>query len=445
MKYLKNTGLKTMGLAHAVQNQKTADLTELVGTQLFKQVSMAQVAGLLRYCPTLTLTSGDLLIVPGQTIDKVHLLLQGRLQVLDGEPNGKPVGHILQGECVGLSSFIDRQPCHVSIVSEGISRLLVLDEERLMALINTPTAISRNLLFLLMTYLRSRAARAPEPVATPVEPANTHNHIDAVTGLFNQVWLEDTLDRLIMRAATDSAPLSLLAVDLLDLSGLTEQYGQELLDLSLREISKTLSTSMRPTDMIARHSSGKFVVMLPGSDLENAEMVEARIQEILDNTEIVIPGVCVLPPMKVVLGRNRMKAFISSRKLVDDAFASLEQNRSTILAAMAESEKETEDTEKTAETIESIEAVPELHAPVAAVSGIDELEPQALQLQIEPLPVVSEAASQVMSEILLNDAHPSLGNTSLGFVPEPLPDAMPTNDNTVTADAGADKTSHHSC
>jgi len=99
-----------MAISYNAQNQKTADLTELVGTQLFKQVSMAQVAALLRYCPTLTLTNGDRLIVPGQTVDKVHLLLQGRLQVFDDEPNGKPIGQILQGECVGLSSFVDRQP-----------------------------------------------------------------------------------------------------------------------------------------------------------------------------------------------------------------------------------------------------------------------------------------------------------------------------------------------
>ena len=55
-----------------------------------------------------------------------------------------------------------------------------------------------------------------------------------------------------MRAVTDSAPLSLFAVDLLDLPGLTEQYGQELLDMSLREIAKTLGSSLRPGDQGVR-------------------------------------------------------------------------------------------------------------------------------------------------------------------------------------------------
>lgn len=330
-----------MGSAITAQNYKTADLTELVGTQLFRQVSMAQVAGLLRYCPTLALLNGERLIVPGQTIDRVHLLLQGRLQVFDGVPNGKPVGQIRQGECVGLSSFVDRQPCHVSIVSEGISRLLVLDEERLTALINSPTTVSRNLLFLLMTYLRHKAARDPVSAAPPAACAQTYNHIDAVTGLHNQGWLDETLDRLILRAATDSAPLSLLAVDLLDLPGLTEKYGQELLDLSMRGIANTLGASIRPTDLIARHTSGRFVIMLPGADQENTDMVAARIQQIVNSTEVVIPNVCVLPPMKIVVGGTRMSAFVSSRKLVDDTFAALERNRANMLVAVTESATET--------------------------------------------------------------------------------------------------------
>lgn len=324
-----------MAIPNPMQNQKTADLTELVGTQLFKQVSMAQVAALLRFCPTLTLSNGDKLIIPGQIVDKIHLLLQGSMQVFDDAPNGKPIGQIRQGECVGLSSFVDRQPCHVSIVSEGISRLLVLDEERLTALINTPTAVSRNMLFMLMNYLRQKAARAAEPAASVAAPV-PNNHIDALTGLHNQRWLDETLDRLILRAATDRAPLSLLAVDWLDVPGLTAEYGQEMLDMALPEVAKTLSNSLRPTDLIARHANGRFVILLPDTNLDDATMVSTRIQEKVNGTEIVIPRVCVLPPMKIVTGTVTMSAFVSSRKLVGDAFAVLEQNRTILLAALVE-------------------------------------------------------------------------------------------------------------
>jgi len=387
-----------MGISHTAAQHNTADLTELVGTQLFKQVSMAQVVGQLRYCPTLSLVNGDRLIVPGQTVDKIYLLLQGSLHVFEGEPNGKPVGQIRQGECVGLSSFVDRQPCHVSIVSDGICRLLVLDSERLTALINTPTAISRNLLFMLMAYLRGRALRTP--AAAPAAAPEPNNHIDSVTGLHNQRWLDETLDRLILRAATDRAPLSLMAVDLVDLAGLTEQYGQEMLDMSMREIAKTLVNSIRPTDLIARHASGRFLIMLPGTDQENAIMVAERVQEIVNNTEIVIPGVCILPPMKVVMGGAMMKAFVSGRKLVDDAMNTLEQNRSILLAAMAQPA-----TEATVET--------ESPALEAAVTDTTKLLP--LEEVVGPFPATPDNSTTEIASVPLSDDTIS-GSSATGSV-----------------------------
>lgn len=386
-----------MAIANNMQNHKTANLTELVGTQLFKQVNMAQVAALLRYCPTLTLMDGDKLIVPEQTIDKVHLLLQGSMHVFDAESSGKPVGQIRQGECVGLSSFVDRQPCHVSIVSEGICRLLVLDEERLTALLNTPTVVSRNMLFMLMNYLRQKAARAAVPATSPTATPTPNNHIDALTGLHNQRWLDETLDRLILRAATDRAPLSLVVVDLLDVPGLTVEYGQEMLDMSLCEIAKTLSTSLRPTDLMARHATGRFVIMLPGTNQEDTEMVSARIQEIVNSKDVVIPGVCVLPPMKVVMGRSTMSAFVSGRKLVGDAFAALEQNRTILLAVMAEP---------------VIEAMLEPESPAVDLSTLPPAEAPPVEATdsmvpalsaVEPLPTQPDDTTAEMAAVTLSE------------------------------------------
>lgn len=387
-----------MAIPNHLQNHKTADLTELVGTQLFKQVSMAQVAALLRFCPTLTLSNGDKLIVPGQTVDKIHLLLQGSMQVFEDAPNGKPIGQIRQGECVGLSSFVDRQPCHVSIVSEGISRLLVLDEERLTALINTPTAVSRNMLFMLMNYLRQKAARDAQPAAAPIATPAPNNHVDALTGLHNQRWLDETLDRLILRSATDRTPLSLLAVDWLDMPALTAEYGQEMLDMALPEIAKILTNSLRPTDLIARHTTGRFVILLPDTNPEGAALVSTRIQEIVNSTEIVIPGVCVLPPMKVVLGAVTMSAFVSSRKLVSDAFAAQEQNRVILLAAMVELPIET--------PVESEPLVADDSVPASMEAQLEEaIDPMGPFLPLaEPIPApLDNFTAELTAESLPDD------------------------------------------
>ena len=203
---------------------------------------------------------------------------------------------------------------------------------------------------------------------------------DALTGLHNQRWLDETLDRLILRAATDRAPLSLIAVDLVDLAGLTEQYGQEMLDMSVCELAKTLSSSLRPTDLIARHDTGRFVIMLPGANQENTDMVSARIQEIVNSTKVVISDICTLPPMKVVMGAATMSAFVSGRKLVGDAFAALEQNRTILLAVMAEAPTEI-----------TIDIDPE--SPAAEVSAIPPLEAQPVEATDSMVAALSVAES----------------------------------------------------
>jgi len=335
-----------MGLPHAVPNQMTVDLTELVGTQMFKQVALAQVASHIRYCPAVMLAAGDRLIIPGQSVDKLYVLLRGHLQVFDGEPNGQPIGYIHSGECVGLSAFIDRQPCHVTIVAQGACRLLMLDEERLMALMETPTIISRNLLQLLMKYVRDKATRAPEreakPAPAPAAPvaAPTHNHIDALTGCNNQRWIDETLDRLILRAATDRAPLSVLALDLLEAPGTAE--GAEALskDDAYRHVADTLRRTLRPTDLIARHSSGKFMVILPATDQENANIAATRVQDALMHPDADSHTSNAGVSLQAIVGVVQMKAFVSGRKLIDDSIAALEQHRDTLEAARRQAESE---------------------------------------------------------------------------------------------------------
>jgi len=340
------------------------DLTELVGTQMFKQVAMAQVASTLRFMPAVMLEAGERLVVPGQVLDKLFILLRGRLQVFEGEHGDKPIGFITSGDCVGLSSFIDRQPCHVTIVADGLCRLLALDEDHLVPLINSPTVVSRNLLVMLMKYIREKAKPGAQPTVAPVSataaspvqsvsmtpaapmtpaaaaPAPVENHVDPVTGCHNQRWLDETLDRLILRAATDRAPLSIVAVDLVDKSAMPGDGSQESIDHMLRQMGELLRQTVRPTDLLARLQNGTFLVMLPATDLDNATTAAARIREAFINLDPGMAGPDSMPATPMALGVVQMKAFVSGRKLVGDALVALSADRDSIFECRRKAEAE---------------------------------------------------------------------------------------------------------
>jgi len=308
-----------------VFENQTVDVADLDGQQLFRQVNLVGLESLLHDCPSLKLREGAALIEPGQANHVLYLVLVGSLHVYDDDPKGEPLAVIQKGECVGLMSLIDREPCHVRIVAKQACRLLVIDEERFLALMNSSNAIARNVLSMVMQYLRGKSAGAPERGRLQ-QRMEKNSNIDPVTGLYNQRWLDGVLERQIMRAATDQKPLSVLAIAVDGFSDFKTEFGDELADHALAVVGQVIVANVRPTDLLARQNSDHFIVVLPETDTPGAAVVAARIWQAVAQTAIEIPGACRLPPLNVTTGQVQMKAFVAARKLVDDAIAAVRKH-----------------------------------------------------------------------------------------------------------------------
>ena len=311
-----------MPRSFAVYENQNVDFAELGQLGLFKNVSFTNIEGQLRLLPVLTLPAGATLISPGQPSQVVYLVLSGRLRVFEGERSDSPIGHIQHGECIGLMSLMDRQPCHVSIVAEQPCRLVALDEERLLGLINTSSAISRNVLFQLMHYLRAKDTGAPERGRLEARIAK-NSSVDTVTGLYNHRWFMDMLDRQIMRAATGRQAMSVLAIELDGFAQFAADFGHTAVDQALYTIGNLIARTVRPTDLLARGEDDRFTVILPETDAAGAQVVAGRLQRLIAETEIEIPGECRLPPLQATIGVAGLTSFIAGRKLLDDAIAAL--------------------------------------------------------------------------------------------------------------------------
>ena len=150
--------------------------------------------------------------------------------------------------------------------------------------------------------------------------------------------------------------------------------------------------------------------MLPGTNQENSNLVSARIQEIVNSTEVIIPGVCVLPPMKVVMGASTMSAFVSGRKLVGDAFAALEQNRTILLAVMVEPPTEV-----------TVDVDPESAA--ADVSVIPAVEAQQVEATDSMVPALSvdESLPASPDDITAEMTVETLSEDAFCVIPTPEP------------------------
>ncbi|MDG4867509.1 PAS domain S-box protein [Guyparkeria sp. 1SP6A2] len=105
------------------------------------------------------------------------------------------------------------------------------------------------------------------------------NH-DALTGLPNRVLMADRLRQAMAAARRSKGMLAVAFVDLDGFKSVNDEYGHDMGDRLLVEVSKDFAAQLRETDTLARISGDEFVSILGGLEQEtDAEPVINRLVE----------------------------------------------------------------------------------------------------------------------------------------------------------------------
>jgi diguanylate cyclase (GGDEF)-like protein len=101
---------------------------------------------------------------------------------------------------------------------------------------------------------------------------------DALTGLYNRRYLEESLERELRRSARAKQPLSLVMFDLDHFKTFNDTFGHEAGDAVLREMGASLARTARAEDISCRFGGEEFLLILPGTNLEGARMRAERVR-----------------------------------------------------------------------------------------------------------------------------------------------------------------------
>ena len=93
---------------------------------------------------------------------------------------------------------------------------------------------------------------------------------DHLTGLFNRRYLEETLERELLRASRHQSPLGVIMLDVDDFKQINDTYGHDAGDTVLRKLGKLLREHVRGEDMPCRYGGDEFILVLPGASPEVA-------------------------------------------------------------------------------------------------------------------------------------------------------------------------------
>ncbi len=102
---------------------------------------------------------------------------------------------------------------------------------------------------------------------------------DALTGLFNRRYMEETLAREIHGASRRGGSLSIVMLDVDHFKPYNDRYGHEAGDALLRELGGWLASQLRQGDVACRYGGEEFVLILPGASLEGTRARAERLRE----------------------------------------------------------------------------------------------------------------------------------------------------------------------
>ena len=103
---------------------------------------------------------------------------------------------------------------------------------------------------------------------------------DPLTGLYNRRYLEETLERELLRARRAGHPVSVIMLDIDHFKKFNDTYGHEAGDFILQAVARTIQKSVRAEDIVCRYGGEEFTVILPGLELKKAV---SRAELILDS------------------------------------------------------------------------------------------------------------------------------------------------------------------
>ncbi|MDE2584105.1 MAG: diguanylate cyclase [Betaproteobacteria bacterium] len=102
---------------------------------------------------------------------------------------------------------------------------------------------------------------------------------DPLTGIFSRRSGEEVLELQFIISSRSNAPMSLAFVDLDNFKSINDRYGHEAGDEVLVAATEAISTNLRRGDMIARWGGEEFILIMPNTDLEQAQQAMRRLRQ----------------------------------------------------------------------------------------------------------------------------------------------------------------------
>jgi diguanylate cyclase (GGDEF)-like protein len=129
------------------------------------------------------------------------------------------------------------------------------------------------------TMLVERIERANEGLEASNVRLAKMAAFDGLTGIANRRFFDEAFPVMLLAAARDALPISVLMIDIDSFKQYNDRYGHQAGDECLRDVARALRASLvRPADFVARYGGEEFVALLPHTDAAGVAVVAERLR-----------------------------------------------------------------------------------------------------------------------------------------------------------------------
>lgn len=127
---------------------------------------------------------------------------------------------------------------------------------------------------------------------------------DGLTRLYNKVYAEAALLRLLKASLRGGLALSIAMVDIDHFKKVNDTYGHQAGDYVLSLVAHILKGETRDTDIVGRFGGEEFMVVLAKSDVPGAKVFSERFRNRIEKTEVLFEGKKI--PVTVSIGTSTL-------------------------------------------------------------------------------------------------------------------------------------------
>ena len=146
--------------------------------------------------------------------------------------------------------------------------------------------------------------------------------LDGLTGLYNRRQFELGLEQEFNRTKRHPADFSLAILDIDFFKKVNDTFGHQYGDYVLKTVADIMKSSFRKTDLLYRYGGEELIVIMPETNIENANIPVQRLRRAVEEYNYDYNGVKTKVTVSIGLTKN-YNEFSSAAELLKSADESL--------------------------------------------------------------------------------------------------------------------------